>query len=506
MDLSNNLRIEHNVTLRVLDKSTMKLVREIEGHNSATNTLIEGIGHYLAGAGVLRQGFSRLSKYIPQYISLGTMGLRNQEEDENGLPTGISGHEYIGDVAIDFENYVNERPGYGSDGYSKSYNNDRPYYGLGPAYTSFAPNKSYKEGDIVYYKGVAYVATEDMIVNPDIGVYNYWNSDLWEEADSDLQPSCYELITPSYPRTEIAYRDVVPESEAEIPETIDVIFSAMIPSDHFAQFRDPDKDYIFITEAGLWSARSLDGSDVFENSSNHMVAGYRLMPGDVMHQFMNPGTMPDEVAIEYLYQQGNDDPSSEEIAQAKIDLAQENQELLKAQVLRVERNQVVQAIWKMQLGNVKNAFTASYGKLPDGLIQVGNMVYLNVGGAPYGTGVEFPAGGYTIQGHYDTIEELEAAVPFPQYGDAYSVGSENPYHLYVWIAPGQWFDFGPIGFVSIDSVMSSTSENPVKNKVIKKYIDDIVGDIPAAIEMLNYIIGTDAITQALESIDDTIGG
>lgn len=505
MDVSNTLRIEHNVTLRVLDKSTMKLVREVQGHNSATNTLIEGIGHYLAGAGVLRQGSSRLSQYIPQYISFGTMGLINQDEDEYGLPTGISGRGYTGDVAIDFENYVNERPGYGSDGYSQSYNNERPYFGLGPAYTSFTPMRSYRKGDVVYYKGIAYTATEDMFIDPDSGRYNYWNSDLWVQAPLSSQPSCFELITPSYPRTEISFRDVVPESESEIPETVDIIFSAMIPSDHFAQFRDPDKDYIFITEAGLWSSRGLDGSDVASGYSNHMVAGYRLMPGDIIHQFMNPATMPDEIAIEYLYQEGNEDPSPEEIEQAKIDLAQENQELLKAQVLRVERNQVVQAIWKMQLGNVRNAVTSNYGRLPDGLIQVGDTVYLNVGGAPYGTGVEFPAAGYTIQAHYDTIEDLQADVTDPSIGDAYSVGSTNPYDLYVWISPGQWFNFGPIGFVSVDSAMSSSSDNPVKNKVIKKYIDDIVGDVNTAISMLEYIIGSETITQALESIDNTIG-
>ena len=506
MEVSKNLRIEHNVTLRVLDKSTMKLIREVEGHNSATNTLIEGIGHYLAGASVLRQGFSRLSKYVPQYISLGTMGLISQDEDEDGLPTGISGHVHTGIVAEDFENYIYERPGYGTDGYSKAYNNNRPYFGLGPAYTSFSPTQSYRKNDVVYYNGIAYVATEDMFVNPDNGTYNYWNSDLWVQAPLSMQPNCWELITPSYPRTEISFRDVVPESEAEVPETVDVIFSAMIPTDNFAQFRGNDKDYIFITEAGLWSSKDFDGSAGDSKSSNNLVAGYRLMPSDLIHQFMNPDTMPDEVAIEYLHEQGTDDPTSEEIAQAKIDLANENQQLLKAQVLRVERDQVVQVIWRMQLGNLRNAFGLDSGKLPDGLIQVGDMVYLNVNGAPYGTGVEFPDGGFKILGYYDTEADLESSVTDPEVGDAYGVGTEDPYHLYVYTENDGWFDFGPIGFTAIDSVMSSSSDNPVKNRVIKKYIDDIVGDIPAAIEMLNYIIGMDAITQAIESIDQTIGG
>ena len=57
METSEKFRIQHNVTIRIYDKSTGKLVREHTGHNTATNTLIEGIGHYLAGEGVLRQGY-----------------------------------------------------------------------------------------------------------------------------------------------------------------------------------------------------------------------------------------------------------------------------------------------------------------------------------------------------------------------------------------------------------------------------------------------------------------
>ena len=503
MDVSKNLRIEHNVTLRVLDKSTMKLIKEVEGHNSATNTLIEGIGQYLAGASVLRQGFTRLSRYIPQYISLGTMGLHDQGEDSDSLPTGLSGHEYTGNPDIDLENYVYERPGYGADGYSEGYNNKRPYFGLGPAYTSFSPTQSYRKDDIVYYNGLAYVATEDMFINPDTGTYNYWNSDLWVQAPLSKQPTCWELITPSYPRTEISFRDVVPESEAEIPETVDVVFSAMIPTDNFVQFIDSDKDYIFITEAGLWSVRDLDGSTGSSNVSNNLVAGYRLMPSDPLHQFMNPATIPDEASIEYLYQKGNKNPTASQIEQGKISLASENQQLLKSQVLRVERNQVVQVIWKMQLGNLTNAFGIGSDKLPEGLIKVNNTVYLQNHGVPYGTGVAVVGKNFVVIDHYDTLQQLKTYIRHPSVGDAYGVGLEPPYNVYLWNG-SEWQDYGAIG-ITIDSVMSSSSDNAVKNKVIKQYIDDIVGDIPAAMQMLEYIIGTDAITQALESIDNTIG-
>ena len=558
MNISKNLRIEHNVTLRVLDKSTMKLVREHQGHNAATNTLIEGIGKFLSGAGVLRQGYSRLSKYIPQYISLGTMGLVNQDEDKEGLPEGISGHEYTGDVAVDFENYIYESPGFGADGYSKDYNNNRPYFGLGPAYTSFSPLQSYRSGDIVYYNGVAYVATEDMIVDPDSGSYNYWNSDKWEEAPAEDQPNCWELISPSCPRSEITFRDVVPESESEIPQTVDVIFSAMISTDTFAQFRDSDKDYIFITEAGLWSSRNLDGSSVNSYDSNNLVAGYRLMPSNVINQFMNPAHVPDEAAIEYLGQQGVLDPTQEQIEQAKTDLAEENQHLLKEQVLRVERDQVVQVIWKMQLGNLRSAFGISgTGNIPNGLAQVGDMVYLTINGSPYGTGASIVGKNFTILGGpYATVSALEAAITDPELGDAYSVGASEPYDIYIWNGSA-WINYGDIGPITVDSVMSDSSDNAVKNRVIKSYvdgkvpsalknpyaltvfgtsydgsspqnipidttvsnsspnaiqnkaiksyIDELVGDVDAAIALLYDLIGIEAIDQALESIDNTIG-
>ena len=81
--------INYNVTLRAIDRFTHQVTSEITGHNTATNTLVTGIGHYLKGDGVLNQGYEMLSQFIPRYISLGTMGLLNQDEDENGLPTGI---------------------------------------------------------------------------------------------------------------------------------------------------------------------------------------------------------------------------------------------------------------------------------------------------------------------------------------------------------------------------------------------------------------------------------
>lgn len=298
--------MRHNVTLRVLDRATGRLIQEQKGHNSATNTMIEGIGHYLTGAGVLRQGYSMLERFVPQYISLGTMGLLNQDEDSNHLPAGI-----------DFDHYMQQRPGFGSDGYSDEYNNGRPYHGLGPAFTSFSTSQSYYTGNITYYKGVAYRAKEDMPVDPDTGTYNYWKGDQWEVSSS--QPTCYELISQNFPRSEITFRDVVPENESELARSIDVVFSAMITTGALEEFRQfYGKSYIFITEAGLWSEKDYIPDNV---SYNGLLAGYRLVPP-------------------------NSDNWDMSIAA--------NREILKKQILRVEADQVVQVIWKIQLANFED--------------------------------------------------------------------------------------------------------------------------------------------------------
>lgn len=39
--------------------------------------------------------------------------------------------------------------------------------------------------------------------------------------------------------------------------------------------------------------------------------------------------------------------------------------------------------------------------------------------------------------------------------------------------------------ITIDTEMSSTSENPVQNKVIKSYVDDKIGDIGIALDELH---------------------
>lgn len=260
------MSIEHNVSFRVLDAATGKLVREYTGHNQATNSMLIGIAHYLKGDGVLNQGTSMLSAFVPQYISLGTMGLINQDEDNEGLPAGLG----VGTVADSEEKrltaYMYQKPGYGADGYDANQNNNRHYLGLGPVF----------------------------------GTIN------------DKSVNC-ELISKTFPRAPITYRQIVTETESELPETVDVIFSAMISTGALKQFREDGKDYIFITEAGLWSQPYYNSS-----GNNGLLAGYRIVPPDKENWDMT---------------------------------ISENRRILKQNVIKVNKNQVVQIIWKIQIGS-----------------------------------------------------------------------------------------------------------------------------------------------------------
>lgn len=275
---AKNMGIKHNVSFRVLDVTTGKLVREYTGHNQATNSMLIGIAHYLKGDGILNQGSSMLSAFIPKYISLGTMGLINQEQDEEGLPTGL-GIGGSDDSEIDrFTAYMRQRPGYGADGYDANHNNSRRFLGLGPVFGT----------------------------------------------NSNLPVNC-ELISSTFPRSAITYRQIVPETEAELPETIDVIFSAMISTGALRQFREPGKDYIFITEAGLWSQKSYS-----ESNPNGFLAGYRIVPPDkknwIMQENPEKGVTAEQAVI--------------------------NRKILKQHILKVNKNQVVQVIWKIQIRSV----------------------------------------------------------------------------------------------------------------------------------------------------------
>lgn len=377
---AKNLRTEHNVSIRVLDSKSGKVISSHIGHNAATNSLLVGIAHYLTGDGVLNQGYHMLNYYIPKYISLGTMGLINQDEDENGLPAGIGVSE--GSEEGRFVDYLLQVPGYGADGYDPNLNNNREYFGLGPVFadrdTSKIVTETIQLGDI-NLDGVVnnadilmfadYLAgnvnlTDKQLLAADVNQDGEINcSDLAlitqcvsEEITLDTveyRPSIAptincELISDSFPRVQISYRDIVPETESEIPQTIDVIFSAMISTGALAQFREPGKDYIFITEAGLWSKKDWESG-----GDNGLLAGYRIAPPNKQNWAMTAESVSDDYAITYLKDQGIDNPTEDQIQSIKPEIAQNNRQILKQNIIRVGPNQVVQVIWKIQLGGLE---------------------------------------------------------------------------------------------------------------------------------------------------------
>lgn len=300
INAGKNLGIRHNVAIRILDVCSGTVVQEHVGHNAATNSMLLGIGHYLLGDGVLNQGSYMLSEFVPKYISLGTMGLSSQACDESGLPTGI-GDPSIENEADRFTDYIAHRPGYGADGYSASLNNGRAAFGIGVPFSTRA----------------------------------------------DKIPIDCELITPKYPRTAISFRDVIPESRAELSQTLDVVFSAMISTGALKEFRAPNTDYIFISEVGLWAEPTWTGWDTIPpeweaSGSNGLLAGYRIIPPNDVNWNMNNAT---------------------------------NRNILKQSIIRVGINQIVQVIWKLQIGSIDQLGGHSVTPEPDSL----NLGRLSVG-------------------------------------------------------------------------------------------------------------------------------
>ena len=293
---SKHLSMNHNVTIVVRDAATMKPVTAHIGHNAATNGLLIGIGHYLAGDGILDQGWHMLSNYVPKYISLGTMGLINQDEDEIGLPAGIG--SVRGDEPTRFEDYMLQPPGYGADGYDENLNNGREYLGLGPMFAN--------------------------------------------RRDKNHTVNC-ELVSSTFPRSRISYREIVPEVESEFPETIDVVFSAMISVGALSQFREEGMDHLFITEAGLWSRQ-----DWVQGGDNGLLAGYRIAPTDRVNWGMTPGSVDDDAILDYEEKYGEITSGDK-----KEIVAAYNRDILKRSIIRVNSNQVVQVIWKIQLGGLQ---------------------------------------------------------------------------------------------------------------------------------------------------------
>lgn len=77
---------------------------------------------------------------------------------------------------------------------------------------------------------------------------------------------------------------------------------------------------------------------------------------------------------------------------------------------------------------------------------------------------------FEIKGYYPTLEALEAAVPNPEKGYAYGVGTEAPYDIYVWdMVHGEWVNNGPM--TASGDMLKSTYDPQHKNQDIFAYAD-----------------------------------
>lgn len=314
IQLSKNMGMKHNVSFRVIDSRTNQVVARHEGHNAATNSMLLGIAHYLTGDGIYDQARSLLIDYVPKFISLGTMGLFSQDEDINHLPTGI-GVSSQDSEEIRFNDYMKQVPGFGADGYSEYKNNNRTEFGLGPMFEHRLGGKQLP--GTYEIKNVTRTCGRMCLADGICEKCSYYHIQTTKQYVPDTRKSvCCELISKSLgvTRSPISYREVVPEKNAELEETVDVVFSGMISTGALAKFREPGKDYIFITEAGLWGQREWRSG-----GENGLLAAYRIAPPDSNNWDM-------EV------------PS--------------NRDILKANILRVGKNEVVQVIWKIQIGSL----------------------------------------------------------------------------------------------------------------------------------------------------------
>lgn len=513
LDIAKNLGITQNVSIRVIDKDTGKVVSEHSGHNSATNSLITGIGHYLIGEGIFNQGYEMLHKYVPLYISLGTMGLLSQEEDEEGLPKDVgvmpdpddkddedsqkaiadyfkylekydlilNGHQEVTEYGDAVEDPDPEHEGYTiprlqtdvditvDDEYVEEYtyraytyppNNDKEYIeALLEDTQTYQPQVEYctyyvnliDTGEVDEYGNKIIVPETKLVEDPDnpgherevpvwtiakglkgieeaisvlrqcpyctsgtceMGpkclecvfpekkilidaledIRSKWTAELeaveikLADAYDDLEEIRYnkyldecpgygadgsctprsednnfrkyfglgpayadrpdqtktidcELMSDRFHRQQISFRQIVPEYQSEFKNTIDVVFSAMITTGALKEFREPGKNYVFITEAGLWSDPEWSSTDT--NGENGLLAGYRIAPAD----------------------------------SEKWDMSKpENRKALRSSILKVGLNQVVQVVWKLQIGGVdqfegmRDIFTQKKYQDSDGLL------------------------------------------------------------------------------------------------------------------------------------------
>ena len=79
---------------------------------------------------------------------------------------------------------------------------------------------------------------------------------------------------------------------------------------------------------------------------------------------------------------------------------------------------------------------------------------------------------FEIKGYYPTLEALEAAVPDPEKGYAYGIGTEAPYDIYVWdMVHGVWVNNGPM--TASGDMLKSIYDPKRKQQDIFAYADGV---------------------------------
>lgn len=91
--------------------------------------------------------------------------------------------------------------------------------------------------------------------------------------------------------------------------------------------------------------------------------------------------------------------------------------------------------------------------IPDGLLREGDQVWLMCEDEKIGSSFTVRDGkdgrNFKILGYYSSLELLRLAVPDPDVGDAYGVGTASPYHIYVYDAvSNDWLDNGTLSGVA----------------------------------------------------------
>lgn len=486
LDIVKRLDVKQNVTIRVIDEPTGKVVQEHIGHNAATNSLLTGIAHYLMGDGVLNQGSDTLSMWVPQYISLGTMGLTSQESETitvDGqqfiVPKGIGYTPVAPEEATDeekelnaqlrFTEYINQAPGFGADGYDNNSNNNREWFGLGYPYslkpdtlkqnfytwdgseTTFTLSEEPVEiiSATLFTGGVVDQDISDTKVErrvlpsslysvkgnkihfnqyPDTSIpetsrlaviYTYKDSEAVNCELLQVKLDKFNNIVPETLRSKITFRDLVPEIQSEVPNTLDVIYSAFVSVGALKAYRG-DNDYIYITEAGLWSKPNYSDS-----GDNGLLAGYRIMPSDDEVNILGAEiSLTSTGAADYDLLGGDDEPldiisidsitcddvvipddyysfkttisattlsfDKDHIPEAGSTLIivyrsgdvsgtwkdmtiKENRQKVQQSIIRVGTNQIAQIVWKIQLGGLEQLNGLRYlypPQYPDDVIYI----------------------------------------------------------------------------------------------------------------------------------------